>query len=112
MTRMHDWVLVSVLFEWKEGRVTLVFDTYEAGQVSVIAQGVSDLHVSQVKDWGPSVSVNSVKGPLDAANGRQRLEIEMQSGDTIEIEAAAFDLPPAAIANTSPGATGRQQEGH
>jgi len=59
----------------------------------VVADGVFDLHVPQVKDWGPSVSVNNVRGPLNGAAGRKRLEIEMQSGDVIVIEAAAFDFP-------------------
>jgi hypothetical protein len=32
---MHDWTLLSVLFEWKTGQVTLSFDTH-AGDRSLV----------------------------------------------------------------------------
>jgi hypothetical protein len=89
---MHDWTLLSVLFEWKTGQVTLSFDTH-AGDRSLVARSVVDLQVSQLKDWGPSVSVNEVKGPLTTDNGFQSVEIEMQSGDIIKIIAASFQMP-------------------
>lgn len=99
---MHEWVLISVLFEWETGRVTLSFDTDEAGLVSIIAESVSDLHVPQMNDWGGSVHVNEVRGPSDLENGRRKLEIEMQSGDVIRIEAVMFHLPPAEAASGLP----------
>jgi hypothetical protein len=89
---MHDWTLLSVLFEWKAGQATLSFRSH-AGNRILAARSVVDLHVSQFKEWGPSVSVNEVKGPFDMDNGLQSIEIEMQSGDIIKIIAASFQMP-------------------
>jgi hypothetical protein len=91
---MHDWGLISLLFDWKTGRATLSFETYEQGIVLLVAEGVSDLHIPQLKEWGPSVSVNEVRGPFGDMNDLAKLEIEMQSGDVIRIEAISFNFPP------------------
>lgn len=89
---MHDWVLLSVLFEWSAGRVTLSFDRYESNEI-LVANSVVDLHVPQLKPWGRSVCVNEVKGPIAIDNGLHSLEIEMQSGDVIKIVAKSFEMP-------------------
>ncbi len=101
MTKMHEWILVSLFFEWETASLTVVFDSHEHGFVSLIAEGVCELFVPRLNSWGPSVSVNSVEGPFNIADGRQRLEIEMQSGDTIKIEAKSFDLSASAPADSS-----------
>lgn len=89
---MHDWVLLSVLFEWVTGRVTLSFSRYKSDEV-LVANSVVDLHVPQRKGWGPSVHVNTVKGPIAIESGLHALEIEMQSGDVIKIVASSFEMP-------------------
>jgi hypothetical protein len=91
---MHDWTLVSILFEWKSGCVTLEFRTDRSNSAKLTAHGVCELHVPRLSDWGPSVSVNEVFGPSDGPSGRRELELEMQSGDRIRIVAAYFDFPP------------------
>jgi hypothetical protein len=96
---MHDWTLVSILFEWKTARVILEFGTGGSKSQKPMAHGVSELHAPRLNDWGPSVSVNSVNkvaGPSDDASGRRGLEIEMQSGDHIRIVAKSFDFPQSA----------------
>ena len=45
--------------------------------------------------WGFSVSINEVRGPAAAGDDASVLEIEMQSGDLIRIEAVAFSLRDA-----------------
>ena len=56
---MHDWTLISIFFEWKTGRAVLSFNTCEAGVVTITAEGVSDMHIPQLKKWAPvSVSIN------------------------------------------------------
>ncbi len=92
---MHDWTLVSVLFEWKSGSVVLQFRTAQSKSAKLIAHGVSELHVPRLHDWGPSVSVSQVVGPSDDASGRRELDVEMQSGDLIRIVAQSFDFPRA-----------------
>ncbi len=90
---MHDWTLLSILFEWKSGRVTLAFRTDGSQSVKLMAHGVAELHVPRFNEWGPSVSVNKVLGPSDCASGRREVEIEMQSGDRVRIVAVSFDFP-------------------
>jgi hypothetical protein len=92
MNLMHDWTLLSVLFDWKDARVTLCFTTDRTEEM-IVATSVVDLHVPQSNEWGPSVSVNGVKGPFESENGRQSIEIEMQSGDVIRIVASSFMMP-------------------
>lgn len=102
MSLMHEWVLLSIEFEWKSGRLTFSFDTYQAGVVFLVAEGVVDLHVPQMKPWGPSVHVNEVREPLARARKVRKLEIEMQSGDIITVTAASFAFPPEARATAAP----------
>jgi len=92
---MHDWTLVSIQFEWKEGRVALSLRNTKSETVSVIADGVADLMIPRRNEWGSSVSVNCVSGPIDHPGGLQKLDIEMQSGDVIQIVAKSFRLPPS-----------------
>ena len=89
---MHDWTLLSVLFEWNSGRVTISFKSH-AGMEVLIAHSVVDLHVSQLNEWGPSVSVNEVRGPFTTTTALQSLEIEMQSGDVLKVTAKSFEMP-------------------
>jgi hypothetical protein len=89
---MHDWTLVAVLFEWETAQVTVSFSSHTGSPV-LVARSVVDLRITQSNEWGPSVSVNKVKGPFDTDNGLQSIEIEMQSGDIIKIIAASFEMP-------------------
>ena len=90
---MHDWTLKSVLFEWELARVTLILENLEAQGTRLVAEDVVDLCVPLQKEWGPSASVNKLIGPSETGNGKQKLAIEMQSGDTLVIIAGAFKLP-------------------
>ena len=89
---MHDWTLVSILFDWKSARVTLSLRKAGPELVSIIAEDVIELHVPQLREWGPSVSIDKVKNPIEM-KGRRKLEIEMQSGDVITIVASSFIFP-------------------
>jgi hypothetical protein len=91
---MHDWVLLSVLFEWEAGRLTISFDRYE-GKETLVANSVVELQVPQLNEWGPSICVNRVNGPIVIDKGLHSLEIEMQSGDVVRIVAQSFQMPAA-----------------
>ena len=101
MTLMHEWVLLSIEFDWKSDRLTFSFDTDQAGIVSLVAEGVVDLHVPRATPWGPSVHVNEVREPLAGARQWRELEIEMQSGDIITVKAASFIFPQEAYDMTA-----------
>ena len=93
---MHDWILLSILYEWEAARVTISLQWREEAVLPLIAEGVSDLHIPKLKEWGSSVSINEVRAPSNGAIGSHTLEIEMQTGDVIKIEAARFAFPPEA----------------
>jgi hypothetical protein len=93
MNRMHDWTLRSILYEWEQARVTFSLQWREEDTMALVAEGVSDLHIPHLKQWGPSVSINEVRESCDGSIGSRALEIEMQTGDVIKIEAADFAFP-------------------
>lgn len=90
---MHDWILLSIVVEWRKGDVTISFDTYEFGVVALIAQGLVSLSIPKHDSWGESESVNKVIGPAQLNNGNYQVELEIQSGDTIVLEAAQIQMP-------------------
>lgn len=95
---MHDWTLVSIFFDWAASHVILSFKNSGSDLVTIRADGASNLTVPQLNEWGPSVSVNEVRGPLKENDAMQVLEIEMQSGDVIKVVATSFIFPPGVSA--------------
>ena len=90
---MHDWTLLSISLEWENGATVLSFRRNGLQLVSVRAEGVSKLVIPRMNEWGPSVSVNELRGPTKDPPGPQTLEIEMQSGDVIKITGTSFIFP-------------------
>ena len=83
---MHDWTLKTISLCWEEG--TLGIDlVYCQGRAQIIVEAIKAFSMTQKEEWGPSVSVNQVKGPYLLENGNFYMLIEMQSGDEIKIEA-------------------------
>ena len=95
MTHVHDWTLLSVALEWDGGKATVTFKSCTGTEV-LVAHSVVDLHISHLNEWGPSVSVNEVRGPLATGEALQSVEIEMQSGDVLSITAKSFGMPKEA----------------
>ncbi|EGW21444.1 hypothetical protein [Methylobacter tundripaludum] len=92
---MHDWTLVSILVDWIKGIVTITFKNYKSNQVILIADGLVNLHIPKREEWGESVSINEVTGPILLSNGNYHLKLEIQSGDKIELEAKFIKMPEA-----------------
>jgi hypothetical protein len=90
---MHDWTLVSLSLDWKIGLATVQLLNSRSEVVILSAAGVSLLRIPRQHEWGRSVSVNTVIGPTPLANGQQLVQLEIQSGDVIEIFADAFSFP-------------------
>jgi hypothetical protein len=95
---MHDWTLVSIFFDWAAGQVILSLKDGGSSLVTIRAEGTSSLAIPQLNEWGPSVSVNEVRGPSKESGDMQALEIEMQSGDVIKVVATSFIFPPGVSA--------------
>lgn len=91
---LHDWTLLRVEFDWRLASVTIEFEDLTFARQTLIAEGVQELRVPKMNEWGPSISVNEIV-EVDAPTGRGRcLDIEMQSGDVIRIVAKKIVLPP------------------
>jgi len=93
---LHDATLVSIECQWAEGTTTLRLRVAGAPQARIVATGTVRIDCPRMLPWGHSVSINGVTGPLASAGSKlARLEVEMQSGDLIVIEAESFDLLPS-----------------
>jgi len=93
-TELHDATLESLELRWSSGEVVMRIRTGDATypQRVVVASAVRRLGCDRQMPWGFSVSINEVRGPAAAGDDVSMLEIEMQSGDLIRIEAGAFSL--------------------
>ncbi len=93
-TELHDATLESVELRWSSGEAVMRIRTGDAThpQRLVVASAVRRLGCERQMPWGFSVSINEVRGPTAVGDDVSVLEIEMQSGDLIRIEAGAFSL--------------------
>jgi hypothetical protein len=89
---MHDWILKSISIDWGDNRVVFLV-SWNHREKRIVAEGFSNLNVPHREEWGRSVSINRLSGPSRAQNGKQSIEIEMQSGDTISVIANSIEVP-------------------
>ena len=76
---LHDATLVAMEVGWPEGSVTI--------------HRLRGLECPRMEPCGPSESINTVVAPTPLPDGdSRRLEIEMQSGDVIKVDAVSFVL--------------------
>ncbi len=88
-TRLHDATLVSIEMNWAAKTTIVAFRTSSDSTVNLIASGSRNAFIPHDEPWGPSVSVNGVR-EIDGDSDVNAVEIEMQSGDVIRIEAGSF----------------------
>lgn len=92
---LHDAILRRVELAWAEKccRVYLEASAVPGRPAAphvLEFRGVSLLRVPHSEQWGPSTFINQARGsPLDG------FEIEMQSGDVIEIAGNGFAFRPS-----------------
>ncbi|MGK3968046.1 hypothetical protein WMF01_46595 [Sorangium sp. So ce1667] len=89
---LHDATLQTIEFRWESGEVRLRVRAGDAEQpqLVVVASSVRRLESDRQLPWGFSVSINEVRGPFPTDGEVACVEIEMQSGDVIRIEAVEF----------------------
>jgi hypothetical protein len=89
---LHDASLESLELHWSSGEVILRILTGAATTPRrvIAASSTYKLECGRKMPWGVSESINEVRGPTPVGDDRFVLEIEMQSGDVIRIEAGAF----------------------
>jgi hypothetical protein len=92
MEEMHDWTLMSISFDWKAARVTVLLRAPGPVIGTLIASDVVDAKIQKRREWGPSASVNHTSELTSEAAATTHLKIEMQTGDVIEIVSGTFTL--------------------
>lgn len=92
-TELHDATLESLDLHWSSGEALVRIRTDDTArpQRILVATAVRRLVYDRQMPWGFTVSINEIRGPT-AMGEDFVLEIEMQSGDLIRIEAAMFYL--------------------
>lgn len=90
MENFHDWTLLSLDFDWAAACVSIRICGPGSVDRKLVAEDVSQLLVPRHLPWGRSVSINGVQVADVSDRGCNSMEIEMQSGDIIRIEAARF----------------------
>ena len=93
---LHDVTLTAVHFDWREGRCWLALSAAEDPNRQLVFESVIELQIPRRHPWGPSVSINRVNEPK-----KGQFEIEVQSGDVIQISAAkwSFNYGPTDVAS-------------
>lgn len=99
---LHDSTLEKIEFNWETGLITITLRTSIQPflYLFIICTGALQITCPRHCPWGMSVSVNKIQKSSSTINkSANRLEIEMQSGDIITIDALNFDI----TAKTSAG---------
>jgi hypothetical protein len=84
---LHDATLVDVHLEWAEGACTMTLRRSVLQNCYLKFTGVSQLSLPRAQPWGPSQSINAAY-----MRNTGQYEIEMQSGDLIQIDASALTI--------------------
>lgn len=94
-SQLHDATLVRLECRWEDGGITVHLRTGMPSFPHVRIEGIGGRRIDcpRLHPWGPSGSINEVRGPTPLPDGKgSHLEIEMQSGDLIVLEAEGFML--------------------
>lgn len=90
---MHDFTLLNISIEWASGIAKVVLLNNESSEIFIHMDGLILAKVPRLNEWGKSISVNKVIGVTQTSCGNMKLDIEMQSGDVIELVAEKISLP-------------------
>jgi hypothetical protein len=80
---IHDAVLAAIYISWEAARCDLRLRPVGVATHLLVFEGFTNIELPRRESWGPSSSINAVRQPQEGI-----FEIELQSGDTIRIEAA------------------------
>ena len=96
-TELHDATLESVELRWLSGEAVMRIRTGDAMHPRrvIVASAVRRLVCDRQMPWEPSASIHDVRGPATLGDGASVLEIEVQSGDVLRIEAVTFSVRDA-----------------
>jgi hypothetical protein len=83
---LHDATIKGIRLEWATGRFEVDLQTSER-LMRLVFGGVRSVVAPREQPWGPSASVNALRRV-----GEGRFELEIQSGDVIQIEATDIHI--------------------
>lgn len=86
---IHDATLSAVYISWDAARCDVRILPVGLPAHLLVFEGFKNIEIPRRESWGPSSSVNKSMQPRDG-----QFEIEMQSGDTIRIEATRWAFRP------------------
>ncbi len=91
---LHDAVLQRLSVDWSAGTLEVELLLRGGGPASIVAEGVIMFRCPKREPWGRSIHINDARGPgpIYAEAHILSLELEMQSGDLIEVEAKSITL--------------------
>lgn len=90
---MHDWTILSIVLDWTQGKLTIHLKDSMSQPQYILIEGLHLLNVPRNNEWGKSISINKVTGPSSTVYDCAVLEIEIQSGDVIHVEAKSIIMP-------------------
>lgn len=86
---LHDALLAFVYISWEAARCDLRLSPVGLPVHLLVFEGFTHLEFPRRESWGPSSSINTLMHPQEGI-----FEIELQSGDTIRIEAPHWTFYP------------------
>jgi len=86
---IHDATLSAIYVSWEAARCDIRLLPVGLSPHMLVFEGFTNIELPRRESWGPSSSVNS---STEFKPGQ--FEIELQSGDTVRIEAAHWAFRP------------------
>lgn len=90
VNQLHDATLLGLELLWESGDASLSVRLGSGAITKIALRSATLLECPRRFPWGASVSIHEVRGPTRTDGGSLRVEIEMQSGDVLVLEAAEF----------------------
>ena len=91
---LHDATLLSVALDWEKAEVKLYVLLMGGIPATLTFQQATSAVLPREQPWGPSKSINGAK---EISVGTY--EVEMQSGDLLQVKAASWSLSIKASAS-------------
>ncbi|WP_064748861.1 hypothetical protein ABU614_11400 [Lysobacter firmicutimachus] len=95
----HDWTLSAIEVDRGGATATIRFLDCGSSPAALLAEGLRRPTVNRELPWGVSGSVQEMAGPVTRSDGAVWLDLCIQSGDAVCVEARRFTwLRPARAA--------------
>lgn len=87
---LHDWTLQTISVDWIQSKVWVICKGSNSQIQQIQVENFIEIYIPKKETWGKSQSINQLT--LSKKDNHQLLQIEMQSGDTLIIEAKNIEL--------------------